>query len=389
MSDNEIFAVSDLPYGVNTIFVTGVAYKDKDADGDYTPGEGLPNLKVTLSTGDWFAVTASAGGYAIPVSPNAGVITVTAEGFSPVTVTVGAENVKVDFVTPADKPVKPAQVPVPASTGSATLGNLSARGTAGTGANALIVGFVIEGTANKTLLIRGDGPSLAAFGVAGAMDYTKLTVYDSKSNVIASNLRWFFDNTTAMYNSVVAATAAVGAFPVAKTSGDSALVLTLAPGAYSAAITPGNGSSGVALAEVYDVSKTDGSRLINLSTRGNITNDKPIIVGFVITGSGTKRVLVRGVGPSLKAFGITAPLPDPVATLYNSASAPILQNDDWSVSAATDQIGTLSPTLGAFPLNDGSVDSVILTALPPGGYTVIVTPKYGSGIGLIEMYDAR
>ncbi len=67
MTDNEAFTVSDIPYGnTETVFITGVAYEDKDKDGDYTAGEGIADVKITPNSGEWYAVTSASGGYAIP-----------------------------------------------------------------------------------------------------------------------------------------------------------------------------------------------------------------------------------------------------------------------------------------------------------------------------------
>ena len=393
-TDSEAFTTSDLPFGASTIFVTGVAYQDNDSNGDYTPGEGLPNVKVILSSGAWFAVTATAGGYAIPVQPNSGSITVTAEGFAPVTVSVGSNNVKIDFIKAAPPPVKPAQVLVPASTGSATLGNLSARGVADVGSNALIVGFVITGTGNKTLLIRGIGPALKTFGVPGALRWPSLTLYDSTGKALGTNNGWYGENTRAVSAQISAAATSVGAFALDPFDLDSAMLVTLPPGGYTAVVSPTlalNGAStgsGTALAEVYDVSKTDGSRLINLSTRGNIAEGGQIIVGFVVVGQGTKRVLVRGIGPTLQAFGITNPASNPITTLYDAASNLLLQNDSWSFSSSTDQVTVLSPDIGAFSLPAGSFDSALLTTLGPGGYSAVIRTKL-PGVALVELYEAK
>jgi len=383
--DNEGFSSSDLPFGAETVFVTGVAYTDQDRDGDYTDGEGLGKLKITLSTGEWFAVTSTSGGYSIPVRPNSGTVTVTAEGFEPFTVNVGTVNVKADFIkTP---PAKPVQVNVPASTGSTTLGNLSARGVADYGEAALIVGFVIEGSANKTLLVRGAGPALTSFGVSGALQRPLLTLYNSAGVALQTNTKWSEGSNAAQ---VAQAATSVGAFTFDSGSFDAALLVTLPPGAYSAVVRPNSGAAGVALVEAYDVSKTDGSRLINLSTRGQLSGgDGVVIVGFVVAGQGTKRLLVRGVGPTLAVFGLTTAAPDTAATLYNDKGSELVSNDDWSISSAVDQITTLSPTLGAFALVAGTKDSVILTSLPPGAYTTIISSKNSPGVGLVEVYDAR
>ncbi|MGA2690738.1 MAG: immunoglobulin domain-containing protein [Opitutaceae bacterium] len=136
------------------------------------------------------------------------------------------------------------------STGSAPsahYSNVSARGLAGTGPNVLTVGFVITGTSSTTILIRGIGPSLTAFSVAGAMADPQLTVLDSNQNVVGFNDRW--GGTAALQ----AAFNAVSAFPLPTTSADSAVLVTLSPGTYTAQVNSAGGSSGIALLEMYQM----------------------------------------------------------------------------------------------------------------------------------------
>jgi hypothetical protein len=127
------------------------------------------------------------------------------------------------------------------------LTNLSARGTVGTGGNILIAGFVIGGSTAKTVLIRASGPVLAEFGVTGFLPDPKLQLF-SGSTVLATNVSW------AANTQITAVANAVGAFSwgVAGTA-DSALLVTLPPGAYTAEISGAGGDTGVALVEVYEV----------------------------------------------------------------------------------------------------------------------------------------
>jgi arabinogalactan endo-1,4-beta-galactosidase len=125
--------------------------------------------------------------------------------------------------------------------------NLSARVQVGTGGNILIAGFAIGGSTSKTVLIRASGPALAAFSVAGSLPDPQLRLF-SGSNVLASNDGW-------AGNTQIATTAAsVGAFRWASpTSNDSAILVTLPPGAYTAQVSGASGDTGVALVEVYEV----------------------------------------------------------------------------------------------------------------------------------------
>jgi hypothetical protein len=140
--------------------------------------------------------------------------------------------------------------------------NISARAYVGTGANILIGGFVVSGTDSETVLIRAVGPTLSALGVVGALSNPTLTVYDSASPaaVIASNTGW--QNAVTAGPSAVAAgvqsaspatMTSVGAFALTAGSADSAMVLTLPPGAYTAQVSGASSSAGVALVEIYEV----------------------------------------------------------------------------------------------------------------------------------------
>jgi polygalacturonase len=132
--------------------------------------------------------------------------------------------------------------------GQPQLVNLSTRAVVGPGANALVAGVVIGGTTGRTVLIRGIGPTLSGFGVAGTLGDPQLTVYDAKGAVIATNDDWAGDA------NVAAIAASVGAFPLASASSkDAAVVLTLAPGAYTAILTGAGSGTGAGMVEIYDV----------------------------------------------------------------------------------------------------------------------------------------
>ena len=131
----------------------------------------------------------------------------------------------------------------------ASLINVSARMEVTSGDGVLIAGFVIGGSAPKTVLIRGDGPSLSTYGVPGVLADPEITVF-SGSTKLASNAGWGTGTSTAAQLS--AAFAEVGAFPLAAGSKDSALLITLQPGAYTVEVTSVSNSTGVALVEVYD-----------------------------------------------------------------------------------------------------------------------------------------
>ena len=126
--------------------------------------------------------------------------------------------------------------------------NISTRGFVGVGANVMIVGFVVAGTAPKTVLIRASGPALSQFGVAGVLSDPKLSLTTAAGIAVASNTVWGGSS------QIASAASQVGAFAWSTSSKDSAILITLQPGNYTAQVCGANGDTGDALVEVYDVS---------------------------------------------------------------------------------------------------------------------------------------
>jgi hypothetical protein len=129
-----------------------------------------------------------------------------------------------------------------------------------------------------------------------------------------------------------------------------------------------------------------GPGLVNISARAQVgTDDRVCIAGLIIQGSATKtkRILVRGIGPSLQAGGLplAATLMDPAIELHNSAGTMILANDDWRSSQQAEILST-----GLAPSNDK--EAALIAVLPPGEYTIILRGVGATtDIGLIEVYD--
>jgi len=141
--------------------------------------------------------------------------------------------------------------PAASTVASPKLINISMRGMVGTGAGAQVVGFVINGRSPKTVLIRGSGPALAAFNVAGALADPTVELFDRTNRRLAANDNWGDDPTKIA--AIAAAAAHTGAFAWATDSKDAALLVTLDPGAYTVVLSGVDGATGLALLEVYDV----------------------------------------------------------------------------------------------------------------------------------------
>jgi sugar lactone lactonase YvrE len=130
--------------------------------------------------------------------------------------------------------------------------NLSARAYVGTGSNTVFAGFVIGGSTAKTVLIRASGPALALFpfNLTGTLSDPQLVLTNvgiTPNVVLAANTAWNGNP------GIAAAAAAVGAFPWGTSSRDSAILITLPPGNYTAGVTGASGDTGIALVEVYEV----------------------------------------------------------------------------------------------------------------------------------------
>ena len=266
---------------------------------------------------------------------------------------------------------------LPAQPNAARLINISTRGQVGTDANILVGGFVIAGADSKTVLIRAIGPGLGAFGVAGTLADPILKIFNSAGAVVASNDNW---------NAIDAATfAQVGAFPLPANSKDAVVVATLPAGSYTAQISGlGDTPTGIGILEVYDVS--GAGQLVNIATRLSVgTGGNAAVAGFVISpGSGSRKLLVRGVGPALAGFGVPGTLADPKLTVFDgNAQAIATAVANGSVAA----LASATAQAGAFATAPG--DAATIITVNPGAYTVQLAGNSGAtaGVGLIEVYD--
>ena len=256
--------------------------------------------------------------------------------------------------------------------------NIATRALIGFGQNILIGGFIIQGSQPATVVLRGIGYSLREVGITDAISDPVITVFNASNQQIASNDDWFTSGsaqTIASYHLDP------------HSSIESALILTLQPGAYTVTVQPYTDSNtpattGVALFELYDL-HTTGGRAGNLSSRGQVqTGDNVMIGGFIIGGAVTKQVIVRAIGPSLAGQGINNALPDPTLSVYDANGNLRQTNDDWQQdpNAATISARGLGPT--------NPKESATLMNLNPGNYTAVVSGVNGAtGVGLVEVYD--
>ncbi len=160
---------------------------------------------------------------------------------------------------------------------------------------------------------------------------------------------------------------------------ESAIDVTLNPGAYTAIVSGKNNTSGICLIEVYDLSQAVMAKLANISTRAFVgTGTDIVIAGFILGGSsGDDSIAVRGLG----ATTVANPLPDPRLELRNADGALIGSDDNWQDNAAQAEALTAA---GLAPSN--SLDAAMMATLPPGLYTALLSGG-GTGVGLVEVYD--
>ena len=294
------------------------------------------------------------------------------------------------------------------------LSNIATRGAVLTGNNVMIGGFVVEGTAAKTVLIRARGPSMsgAPFFVPGTVGDPFLQIFSS-STMIAQNNDWQTSDPTCAGTGFTCGApseiSATGLDPCRANPGQStsppgctqeaAILITLPPGGGYTAIESGvGGATGIGLIEVFEI---DGgatpSKLVNIATRGRVeTGDNVMIGGFVVEGSSPKTVLLRARGPSMSGapFFVPATLPDPTFQLFSGQTV-IAFNDNWQERQPEEITATgldpCQPNPGEVsPPVNCALESAMLLSLPPGGYTAIVTGAGGgTGVGLVEVFKVN
>jgi hypothetical protein len=291
-------------------------------------------------------------------------------------VTANLQSANVSVLLRGCTSPSPTPTPIPSPSPS-RLQNISTRGLVGTGDNVMIGGFTINGTSNKTILLRAIGPSLAnpPFNLTGTLQDPTLSLF-SGSTRIGLNDNWADDANSSSIPQALQPTSGA----------ESAILMSLAPGAYTAIMSGVNGGTGIGLVEAYDMDQPTPTKLVNISTRGMVqTGDNVLIGGIIIQGQANERVVVRAIGPSLRLppFNIANALANPTLSFFNVNGTRIAFNDDWR----SDQQAELLAT-GLQPTDD--LESAIVITLPPGNYTGIVRGANDTtGVGLVEVFESN
>ena len=133
---------------------------------------------------------------------------------------------------------------------------------------------------------------------------------------------------------------------------------------------------------LYGAPVATPSRLVNISTRMRVGVGEDVLIGgFIIQGDQVKKVILRAIGPSLTAGGVTGALQDPKMELHDATGALLDSNDNWQDSPDAGEIiaSTVAPS--------DPREAAIVARLAPGSYTVIVSGVNNTtGIGLVETY---
>lgn len=252
------------------------------------------------------------------------------------------------------------------------LGNTSTRAKVGTGDNVLIGGFIIGGNDPKRVIVRAIGPSLSAFGLSFLADPT-LELHDGARAIIFSNDNWM---ESPQKQQIIDS-----GLPPSHDL-ESAIVATLSPGLYTAIVRSADGSSGIGLVEVFDLSTDASAILINISGRGEVLTGDDILIGGIIV-EGTKEIVARGIGPSLEQYGVNNALQNPTLELRDANGSLVRENDDWKQIQQAELEAT-----GLQPPHD--LEAAISADLTSGAYTALLRGKNNAtGVGLIEFYSVR
>ncbi len=254
------------------------------------------------------------------------------------------------------------------------LANLSTRLRVGAGDEVGIVGFVVK--AAKRVLIRALGPGLEQYGVSNVLANPTIELHGP------NGLIQFNDDWSDRQGAQIAATGLSPSF-----SSESAILVSLPIGNYTAIVRGVGGTTGNALLELYNLDSLPGvpfggaAELVNLSTRGRVeTGDSVMIGGFVVSSGNAKRYLIRAIGPSLAAYGVQGALQNPTVQLFRGSTL-IAENDDWRSTQMADITAS-----GFAPVDNR--ESAIFATLESGSYTAVVRGAGDtSGVGLVEVYE--
>lgn len=275
------------------------------------------------------------------------------------------------------------------------LSNLSVRTVAGTGSSTLIAGFIVSGSGNKTVVLRGTGQTLALspFNLTGVLPDPMVTLIPlGSSTVLATNDSW--QQAANLAGLTSGGFTALG--PTALAAKDCLIMTNVTNGGYTAQLSDTGGASGLGLVEVFDPDATQPGtagfdtqpQLINLSARAMVGSGANVLIaGFICNGTTPLHLMIRATGPTLAQLGVGGVLLDPKLEIRRLSDAKLFaQNDDWGSAPNQAEIASVGgDKLANITLS--AKESVIVTRLAPGAYTAILSGVNASvGNGLLEVY---
>jgi len=271
-----------------------------------------------------------------------------------------------------------------------SLGNISTRSLVQMGQHVMIGGFIVQGPGQKRVIIRAIGPELTQYGIPDPLANPRLELHNGSGALIATNDDWQITILGGIITgNQVGDIQNSGHVPTA--ASESAIIANLQPGNYTAVVRGVNNTTGVALVEVYDLSPAASASLGNISTRSFVqTGEHVMIGGFIVQGTGPKRVIIRAIGPELTQYGIPDALANPKLELHNGNGTLIAANDDWQTTILG---GIITGNQVNDIQNSGHVptaasESAIIANLQAGNYTAIVRGVNNTaGVALVEVYD--
>ena len=254
--------------------------------------------------------------------------------------------------------------------------NVSGRGDVLVGDNVLILGFILEGYETCKLLIRGIGPSLTGFPAGTTLANPTIQLFNSSNVELMFNDNWRDTQQLEIQNTGLAPTNNL----------ESAMIVSLPPGAYTVVLNGMGGGMGIGVAEVYDINPgfpdNDHIRLANGSVRAHAEPGyAQEVLGVIFFGDGNRDVIFRGIGPS---FMTKYWLKDPLTRLYEGGTQ-IFSNDNWGDLEPWRKNEVIAHNLA--PTN--SLESAMFVSLGDSNFTVTMegVPNTSSGRAILEVWD--
>jgi hypothetical protein len=272
--------------------------------------------------------------------------------------------------TPTATPIgTPTPTPTPQN-GAAKFGLLSSSAMVGNGDGIVLNAFIITGPDPKHVLVRGLGPSLA---LPTPLADPALDLRTSAGTLIRTNDNWRTDQEAEII--------ATGIPP--QNDLESAIVATLNAGSYTVVLRGLVNGTGRGINDLHDLPATGSSSLSAIGTRANVLTGSDALSSGIVIQPGGGDLLVRVLGPSLSAAGVSGVLANPTLELRDSNGVLLMANDDWRDDPAQEALILAS---GIPPTNDQ--EAALVTNIPPGSYTGLARGRNDTtGIGYIQFYS--